>query len=67
MTTYYKWLGSGFLMGVTPTRDLTAKEWDTLTEDQQSALRPYYEKVTPKVKQNAPKRSAKKPDSKESD
>ena len=67
MTTYYKWLGNGFLMGVTPTRDLTEKEWDVLTDDQQSALKPYYVKTEPKAKQDAPKRSAKKPTIQESD
>jgi len=62
-TTIYKWLGSGYLLGVTPTRDLTVAEWDALTDAQKATIKPYYKKVT--LKPDASKRRAPKPNAQE--
>jgi hypothetical protein len=49
----YKYLGEGYLHGV-PRRDLSEQEWRDLTDNQRSALRPYYVRTS---KQAAEKRT----------
>ena len=48
----YKYLGEGYLHDV-PRRDLSEQEWRDLTDNQRSALRPYYVRTSKQAVEKA--------------